>query len=138
MPLYEVLTERDALSPADRDALASGITAIHVAETGAPPSFVHVAFSTVEPGSAYTAGRPSRPLVVRGQIRAGRPPAVREALLRRISALCVETTGVPESDVLVAAVDVPASWAMEGGQIFPDPDPDAERRWLDGQTPTAP
>jgi phenylpyruvate tautomerase PptA (4-oxalocrotonate tautomerase family) len=138
MPLYDVLTTRDALDDAQRTALAEGITAIHVEETGAPRSFVHVVFPELPARSAFAGGAPSAPLVVRGQIRAGRPPAVREAILRRVSALCVEVTGTPESDVLVAAMDVPASWAMEGGHIFPDPDPDAERRWLDDQAPAAP
>lgn len=131
MPLYEVLTTHEALDDERRAELAAGITAIHVEETGAPASFVHVVFAEVPTTAAYTEGEPSTPVIVRGQIRAGRPPEVRRAVLERTSALCVAVARVPAKDVLVAVVDVPASWAMEGGQIFPDPDPAAERKFAD-------
>lgn len=131
MPLYEVLTTHGALDDARRAELAAGITAIHVEETGAPASFVHVMFTEVPPAAAYTGGAPSTPVVVRGQIRAGRPPEVRRAILERTSALCVAVARVPVGDVLVAVLDVPASWAMEGGRIFPDPDPAAERTFVE-------
>jgi len=129
MPLYEVHTTAGTLTTQDRERLAARITEVHVAETGAPPSFVHVTFPELPAGHAFTAGAPSRPVIVRGQIRAGRPPSVRQALLEQLSALCVEQLTVPVEDVLVAVVDVPASWAMEGGHTFPEPDPDAERLW---------
>ena len=131
MPLYEVLTTAGTLTDGDRQALAVGLTDVHVAETGAPPSFVHVAFPELPAGHVYTAGAPSRPVVVRGEIRAGRPPSVRQALLERISALVVERLEIPVEDVLIAVLDVPASWAIEGGHTFPGPDPDAERRWVE-------
>jgi hypothetical protein len=31
-------------------------------------------------------------------------------------------TGADANAVVVAVVDIPASWAMEGGHIFPEPE----------------
>lgn len=135
MPLYEVLTVSGMLDARQREELALGITAIHCAETGAPAEFVHVVFPEMARGHAFTAGQRSAPAVIRGQVRAGRPPTVRQALLERISQLYAGITGAPAMEIVVAIIDVPASWAMEGGRVFSAPDPDAERAWLAESAP---
>lgn len=122
MPLYECQTVKGTLSERDRQSLAESITSIHCKETGAPASYVHVLFTEIETGSAFTAGQPASPVIIRGQIRAGRPQATRHAILRSVSDAYVALTGADVNAVVVAVVDIPASWAMEGGHIFPVPE----------------
>lgn len=122
MPLYECQTVKGTLSERQRQSLAESITSIHTKETGAPASYVHVLFKELEAGSAFTAGHVATPAIIRGQIRAGRSQATRHAILRAITDVYVAVTGADANAVVVAVVDIPASWAMEGGQIFPEPE----------------
>ncbi|EJM96635.1 hypothetical protein, 4-oxalocrotonate tautomerase [Pseudomonas sp. GM74] len=122
MPLYECQTVKGTLSERQRKSLAESITSIHTKETGAPASYVHVLFKELEVGSAFTAGQVAAPAIIRGQIRAGRPQTTRHAILRAITDVYMAVTGADANAVVVAVVDIPASWAMEGGHIFPEPD----------------
>ena len=122
MPLYECQTVKGTLSERQRQSLAESITSIHTRETGAPASYVHVLFKELEAGSAFTAGQVATPAIIRGQIRAGRSQATRHAILRAITDVYMAVTGADANAVVVAVVDIPASWAMEGGHIFPEPE----------------
>jgi phenylpyruvate tautomerase PptA (4-oxalocrotonate tautomerase family) len=122
MPLYECQTVKGTLSERQRQSLAESITSIHARETGAPASYVHVLFNELEAGSAFTAGQVAAPAIIRGQIRAGRSQATRHAILRAITDVYMAVTGADANAVVVAVVDIPASWAMEGGHIFPEPE----------------
>lgn len=121
MPLYECQTVKGTLSQPQRQSLAESITSIHCRETGAPASYVHVLFKEIDAGSAFTAGQVATPAIIRGQIRAGRPQATRHAILHAVTDAYTALTGADVHAVVVAVVDIPASWAMEGGQIFPEP-----------------
>ena len=55
------------------------------------------------------------------QIRAGRPQAIRHAIIGQVSDAYIAVTGADPHAVVVAVLDVPASWVMEGGQIMPEP-----------------
>ena len=140
MPAYECLTTKGTLNESQRQSLAESITTIHTEETGAPASFVHVTFPELEVGHAFTAGKRATPAVIRGNIRAGRPQATRHTMLRRIFEAYTALTGADAMAVVVALIDVPASWAMEGGQILPEPVKEQEDAWLQKQrsgSPTA-
>lgn len=121
MPLYECHTTQGTLNAQQRSALAESITAIHCKETGAPAGYVHVLFTELEAGNSFTAGKRATPAIIRGQIRAGRPQAIRHAIIGQVSDAYIATTGADPHAVIVAVVDVPASWVMEGGQIMPEP-----------------
>ena len=130
MPVYECLTTKGTLDERQRQSLAESITAIHTEETGAPAAFIHVIFPELEAGHAFTAGKRAAPAIIRGQIRAGRPQAMRHAMIRRIFDAYSELTGADAMAVIVALLDVPASWAMEGGQILPEPTREQEDAWF--------
>jgi phenylpyruvate tautomerase PptA (4-oxalocrotonate tautomerase family) len=131
MPIYECLTTKGTLEPSQRQRIAEQITAIHQEETGAPGDFIHVVFPELAEGHSYTAGRAAHPAIIRAHVRAGRPQSVREAMLRRIFAAYREITGASEMSILVALIDVPASWAMEGGMILPEPNKADENAWFE-------
>jgi phenylpyruvate tautomerase PptA (4-oxalocrotonate tautomerase family) len=130
MPLYECTTVEGTLDDEQRRCIAEGIVAAHVEETGAPAELVHVAFPELPEGHLYTNGEPSRTAAIRGSIRAGRPMEVRHRLINRINDIYIAQTGVSPMRVLVAVVDFPSQWAMEGGHILPDVTAEDEEAWL--------
>ena len=121
MPVYECQTTTGTLNEQQRNSLAESITAIHTKETGAPARYVHVLFTELEGRHAFTAGKQATPAIIRGQIRAGRPQAIRHAIIGQVSDAYIAVTGADPHAVVVAVLDVPASWVMEGGQIMPEP-----------------
>lgn len=133
MPIYECLTVEGTLNAAQRDQIAEAITTIHAEETGAPADLIHVVFPELPAGHAYTAGRKSTPALIRGQVRAGRPPEVRNSILRRIYDCLAQVTETGVADgmsILVAVMDVPAQWVMEAGRILPEPNEADEDAWF--------
>lgn len=119
MPIYECLTTQGTLDQAKRKRFAEAVTAIHCEETNASADFVHVVFPELPEGHSFTGGNGANPALIRGQVRAGRPPSVRNAIINRVFSLYEELTGADRMSILVAIIDVPASWAMEGGMICP-------------------
>ena len=133
MPIYECLTVEGTLTAEQRMQIAESITTIHAEETGAPADLIHVIFPELPAGHAYTAGRASRPALIRGQVRAGRPPEVRNAILRRIYdsyATVTDTKAADGMGILVAVIDVPAQWVIEAGRILPEPNKADEDAWF--------
>lgn len=130
MPVYTVTTLMGLLDLAQKEHLAAGLTAIHREETGAPDPLIHVVFFPYPKGSVWTSSQPSAPVIVSASIRTGRPEAVRERLLHRISALMRDVIDVPERDVLVCLSDIPPQWAMAAGMVAPVAEPAAEAAWV--------
>jgi len=130
MPIYEVLTTQGTLDEDKRERLAAHITKVHSEETGGPTDFVHVVFPELPAGHSYSAGSIAAPTIIRAQIRAGRAMEVRHAIIRRVFDFYTELTGASAMGLLVTVLDVPAQWAMEGGMIMPEANPDAEQAWF--------
>ena len=53
--------------------------------------------------------------------RAGRPQEVKDKLLNTLLESFVSHTGVPRDQVSGRIGETPAHWAMEGGQVLPEP-----------------
>lgn len=130
MPIYEVLTTEGTLDADQRQNLAAHIVKVHTEETGSPAAFVQVLFPELPAGHSYTGGAVTTPHLIRAHIRAGRPIAVRHAIIQRLFDFYSELTGAGAMDILIAVVDVPAHWAMEGGMILPEPTREAEAEWF--------
>jgi len=128
MPFYTCYTSQDALSADQKADLAEGITRIHVEHTGAPRNFVRVLFQESAQGDCYTAGEVADFGMIRGVVRAGRSTETKEALLRDLWALLQEVTGLGGHELLVSVQENPASNAMEGGVVLPEPGEEAE--WI--------
>ncbi|MDG4668782.1 tautomerase family protein [Mycobacterium sp. 236(2023)] len=130
MPLYECATTEGALTDEQRAEIADGITRAHVDITGAPFEFVHVAFPELPAGRTFTGGKPASPILIRGNIRAGRTDEVRHELMRRIYEIVSTVTGIEPTRLLVAVADFPPNWAMEAGMILPATTPEAEQEFI--------
>lgn len=123
MPVYNIAT-RNALSYTTRQKTANAITDIHCRLTGAPPEFVNVIFMH---GHHLKQGRA---LDVICNVRSGgnRNAELTETLRQKILEGVAASTGFDASTVSASLLGFPASWAMEGGEILPEPgDEDA---WL--------
>ena len=67
--------------------------------------------------------------IVIGSIRAGRTSEQRERIVSHIKDAFARVCGVEADQMIVALVDVPARWVMEGGAIMPEPGQEAA--WLE-------
>ncbi|PRZ44311.1 phenylpyruvate tautomerase PptA (4-oxalocrotonate tautomerase family) [Antricoccus suffuscus] len=128
MPFYTCYTSEDALSADQRAHIAEAITRIHVGHTGAPRGFVRVLFQESAKGDCYTAGEVADFGMIRGVIRAGRSAQTKEALLRDLWELLQTVTGLGDHELLVSVQENPASNAMEGGEVLPEPGQEAQ--WM--------
>ena len=117
MPIYRFKVPTDSVPFEQREKIAVDVTDVHCGQTLAPRHFVHVFFDEQPEGeSTY----PTR-YYLDAINRAGRPQEVKDKLLSDLLDCFVANTGVPRDDISGRIGETPASWAMEGGQVLPEP-----------------
>ena len=140
MPIYRCTIPQASVSDEDKSEIALEITRIHCdACPGTPESFVHVVFEEVPRGNGFRGGQHSAATLVHGTIRAGREQSVRTRIVTDISQMWSKVTGQSENDILALVVEVPASNAVEGGSVMPEPGEEAQwlaRHGLVNESPT--
>jgi phenylpyruvate tautomerase PptA (4-oxalocrotonate tautomerase family) len=120
MPLYTITTQAGVLDSRAKTDLAHKLTAFHVEYAGVPGNWVHVVFNEYPIGDGFTAGTPSPTAALTLLIRTGRSVDYKREMLRRLWALVQAATGAPDEEIVLGIQEVPASQAMEMGQIMPD------------------
>jgi phenylpyruvate tautomerase PptA (4-oxalocrotonate tautomerase family) len=125
MPLYRCTIAEGLTTYDQRLRIAKEITRIHCEVTGAPPLFVHAFF--IEDREKMMA-EGTRAIVV-GSIRAGRTGEQKERIVSHIKEAFAGICAVEADQMIVALIDVPARWVMEGGAIMPEPG--EESVWLE-------
>ena len=130
MPTYTVRTSTGRLGPDARASLAHAITSAHTAATGAPGFFAQVVFEEVDTDRHFVGGTPitDELVFVHGQIRAGRTPEQKAALLDALGGAVREVLGVPRRTIWVYLVDLPPANMIEYGHVLPAAGEEAE--WL--------
>lgn len=128
MPVY-TLACAEALAQPQRKAVADAITDIHCRVTGAPPEFVNVLFMD---GHQIAAGKR---IGVLGNVRSGgnRNRELTDSLREQLHAGIAQAAGMAPEALSVDLLGFPASWAMEGGEILPEPGEEAA--WLERGQP---
>lgn len=127
MPIYQCLTAPGVVTNELKPRIAKEITRLHCEATKAPPSFVHVLFQELTAGAHYLGGQlDTKTTWINGLIRAGRPLAVRQQLMKDICQSWTNLTGQPADQLLVNLHETDASQAMEAGIILPQPGQEAE------------
>ena len=117
MPIYRFKVPADSVPFEQRERIAVDVTDIHCGQTLAPRHFVHVYFDErTEGGSEY----PTR-YYLDAINRAGRPKEVKDQLLDKLLNAFVTHTGVSRDEISGRIGETPAAWAMEGGQVLPEP-----------------
>lgn len=130
MPVYTCTTNESTLSADTKKALAGGIATIHSEINHVPSTYVNVVFHELPANSVYTDGVPASPVLVSGWIREGHPKAETTRLATEIAAAVTRITGIPAERVLVVFESSPASFAVEGGRVLPEPGEEAA--WIAG------
>jgi phenylpyruvate tautomerase PptA (4-oxalocrotonate tautomerase family) len=120
MPLYIVTTQGGSLGNAAKIGLAAKLTALHCEVSGVPKNWVHVVFHDYAAGSGFTAGEPAATVALALLIRTGRSSEYKRELLKRLWGLLQSATGASDDQIVIGIQEVPASQAMEMGQIMPD------------------
>jgi phenylpyruvate tautomerase PptA (4-oxalocrotonate tautomerase family) len=130
MPIYTCTTTESTLSGPIKAALAGEIGTIHSEINHVPSTYVNVVFHELPADSVYTDGVPASPVLVSGWIREGHPKAEVTRLATEIAAAVTRVAGVPAEQVLVVFESSPASFAVEGGRVLPEPG--QEQAWIAG------
>ncbi|MDO5669692.1 MAG: tautomerase family protein [Corynebacterium sp.] len=121
MPTYTVHARAGHLDHSVRANLARAITRAHTAATGAPGFFAQVVFHDIDPERHFVGGEPIADdlVFVHGQIRAGRTPEQKEALLGALNNAVQTVLGVPRRAVWVYLLELPPSDMVEYGYVLP-------------------
>ena len=130
MPVYTCTTTESTLSAETKKALASEIGTIHSEINHVPSTYVNVVFHELSADSVYTDAVPANPVLVNGWIREGHPKTEVTRLATEIAAAVTRVAGVPAERVLVVFESSPASFAVEGGRVLPEPGEEAA--WIAG------
>jgi phenylpyruvate tautomerase PptA (4-oxalocrotonate tautomerase family) len=120
MPLYTVMTQAGVLNGEAKATLAGELTAFHSEYAGVPKNWVHIVFQEYPAGNGFTAGAVAAAASLTLLIRNGRSPEYKRELLKRLWELLQDATGAPDDQIVLGIQEVPASQAMEMGQIMPD------------------
>ena len=130
MPIYTCTTNDSTLSADTKKALAGEIATIHSEINHVPSTYVNVVFHELPADCVYTDGVPASPVLVSGWIREGHPKAETTRLATEIASAATRVAGVPAERVLVVFETSPASFAVEGGRVLPEPGEEAA--WIAG------
>ncbi len=120
MPLYTAIVQDGVLTSDIKNKFAKDVTDFHTEYAGVPREFVHIVFQTYAPGDGFTAGVRAATAALTVVIRKGRSVDYKHGLLRKLWSLLQDATGAPDDQLALAIHEVPASQAMEMGQIMPD------------------
>jgi len=128
VPIYTCTTTEGTLTSDVKVALAGEVARIHSAINHVPSTYVNVVFHELPADAIYTDGRPAAPVLVSGWVRAGHPDAEITRLATEIALAITRLAGVPPERVLVVFQSSPASFAVEGGRVLPEPG--REQAWI--------
>jgi phenylpyruvate tautomerase PptA (4-oxalocrotonate tautomerase family) len=130
VPVYTCTTTESTLSLDSKKTLAREIATIHSEINHVPSTYVNVVYHELPADSVYTDGVAASPILVNGWIREGHPKAETTRLAVEIASAVTRITGVPAERVLVVFETSPASFAVEGGRVLPEPGQEAA--WIAG------
>ena len=130
MPIYSCTTTESTLPGPVKKALASEIATIHSEINHVPSTYVNVVFHELPADSVYTDGVPAGPVLVSGWIREGHPKAEVTRLATEIATAVTRIADIAVDRVLVVFESSPASFAVEGGRVLPEPGEEAA--WIAG------
>jgi phenylpyruvate tautomerase PptA (4-oxalocrotonate tautomerase family) len=120
MPLYTVMTQTGVLSGEAKARLAESLTDFHCEYSGVPKIWVHIVFQDYAPGNGFSGGKAAPAAALTLLIRTGRTVEYKRGLIKRLWELFQAATGAPDDQIVIGINEVPASQAMEMGQLMPE------------------
>jgi phenylpyruvate tautomerase PptA (4-oxalocrotonate tautomerase family) len=119
VPLYTAITAQDSISDETKAKIAEEITHIHSAVMKVPKNLVRVAFLSYPLGSGYAAGQQARIGALNCVLRSGHTVEDKTDLLKQLWSMFQGLTGIGTDQLAISLQEIPASNAMELGQIMP-------------------
>jgi phenylpyruvate tautomerase PptA (4-oxalocrotonate tautomerase family) len=120
MPLYRITTPEGLLSSEAKATLAAEITEFHSQMSGLDEAYTKIVFDTFGPGDGFVGGEASPAVLLTVKVRAGRPADYRSKLLFGLKSRLQRATGAADPDMLLALEEMPASNAIEMGELMPE------------------
>ena len=117
MPLYTAIAQ-DPIPDQTKAKIAEELTRIHSAVMKVPRSFVHVIFLSYPKGSGYTEGKEGAAASLNCVIRSGHTNEEKADLLKQLWSTFQSLSGVATEHLAISLQEIPASNAMEMGQIM--------------------
>src|SRR3984957_16097594 len=118
MPLYTALIEEGSVPEQTKAKIAEDITNIHTAVMTVPRSFVRVIFLSYPKGSGYAAGEQRPAAAIDCTLRNGHTAEEKTDLLLKVWAMFQRLTGIAKEHLAISLREIPATNAMEMGQIM--------------------
>ncbi len=109
MTHYACIVQEGQAADRKQDALEAGLRQLGQRFFGDDPAGVAIRWTRQAPGWAWTAGEPSTSSIVVRSVPLGFDDTHREAYLRAVCDLWVETTGCSIDEVVATAFDGPLS-----------------------------
>lgn len=128
MPVYTCTTTTSTLTADIKSALAQEISRIHAKINHVPSTYVNVVFHELPRGGIYTDGVPANPVLINGWVRSGHPEDKTTRLATEIAAAVSRIADINADRVLMVIQNSPASGAVEGGRVLPEPG--QEQAWF--------
>lgn len=121
MPTYTVTYSNIKLCPEQIEVIAKAITRTHNECTGANTYFAQVLFHETPSGKHFIGGKPVQDpqIFLHGQIRAGRPPELKEKLIMAMREILIKSSGLRKKQIWIYIVDVIPAQMIEYGEILP-------------------
>ena len=130
MPVYTCTTTTATLTADVKSALAQEISRIHAEINHVPSTYVNVVFHELPAGGIYTDGVPADPILDNSWVRSGHPLDETTRLATAIAAAVSRIANVDPDRVMMVIQNSPASGAVEGGRVLPEPG--QEQAWIAG------
>jgi phenylpyruvate tautomerase PptA (4-oxalocrotonate tautomerase family) len=132
VPTYICTAAERRLSQSQKSDIAKAITEIHSEVTGAPAYFAQVLFQEMKPGNHFMGGvllaHDHETVFVHGNIRAGRTPEQKRAMLEQMTAALAKAADIPATSVWIYLAELPPQHMVEFGKVLPQPG--EEKAWL--------
>ena len=118
MPFYTIITQDGSIPGETRSRIAGEVTRIHCTIMKVPASFVHIVFLNYPEGSGFTAGTQADTAALNCVLRSGHTKEEKADLLKQLWAMFQRATGIATEQIAMSLQEIPASNAMEMGQIM--------------------
>jgi phenylpyruvate tautomerase PptA (4-oxalocrotonate tautomerase family) len=118
MPLYMIAIQEGSVSERATARIADEITQSHATIMKVPKAFVRVIFAPYPRGCAYAAGTQATAVAVNCTLRTGHSPEEKAALLTEVWDTMRKYAEVSNELLAISLTEIPASDAMEMGQIM--------------------
>jgi phenylpyruvate tautomerase PptA (4-oxalocrotonate tautomerase family) len=121
MPTYTVTYSNIKLSPGQVEDIARAITRTHNECTGANSYFAQVIFQETPSGKHFMGGKlvQDSQIFLHGQIRAGRPPELKEKLILAMRGALITSWGLSKDQIWIYLIDLIPEQMIEYGEILP-------------------